>query len=234
MSASRHTQSQGKPNTTGEPYTFPCASILKPIISWIAGRQYEELSESAIRYSSNTATNLLVERIERQQRLTDAIHAATAVRLPNGPTWGTLPVTVSEVADIYEAFLNSAKVQQDEWTATLYSYMTRTSTEQRLQLDTTANVVSEDSGKNPPAIKIGWDKKRDNYLYTHAVQIVEGDIGVVLTATPVDTACGEEWEEALEKNGPSAVLPIHEHHVGKELRDEMAKVFASGETGDRK
>lgn len=199
---------------------FFSASLLKPVYAWIAGPSYRDLAEAAIRTSSNTATDLLIERIlYRHSTLTAAITKITQVNLNPASTWGRFSITAAETVRIYSA-LNLA-AEEDDWAQQILLYMTRIYPDQRFAIDT---VVEEETQK-PVALKTGWDLSPTKELSTHAVCLVDGKIGVVLSSTSSDAVLVEKWERTFTTEGPSGVLPLHEYHAGPILRERMRSLF---------
>jgi hypothetical protein len=197
-----------------------CASVLKPLIVWVAGGGRTDDGEQAIRFSDNAATNR-IWHAGPPPRLLDRLAGATGVRWRTAgadPDWfGGVEVSATELVTAYGA------LARDPGAARVVNWMRAVAPEQAFGIP---DAVAETLGVPAAsvAVKAGWIGHADEtVLRTHAVAVAErgGETVVVaaLTALPY-TADRDRYQQDLRAGRP--VIDVHEALAGPLLRDLLA------------
>jgi hypothetical protein len=197
-----------------------CASVLKPLIVWVAGGGRTDDGEQAIRFSDNAATNR-IWHAGPPPRLLDRLAAATGVRWRTAgadPGWfGGVEVSATELVTAYGA------LARDPGAAQVVNWMHAVAPEQAFGIP---GAVADTLGVPAAsvAVKAGWIGHADEtVLRTHAVAVADrgGETVVVaaLTALPY-VADRDRYQQDLRAGRP--VIDVHEALAGPLLRDLLA------------
>jgi hypothetical protein len=197
-----------------------CASVLKPLVVWVAAGGRSEDGERAICYSDNAATQRLWHG-GPPPRILDRLAGSTGVRWRQAgadPSWfGGVEVSATELVTAYGA------LARDPSAARVLDWMRAVAPEQAFGVPgAVADTLGVPAGD--VAVKAGWIGHPDEtVLRTHAVAVAErdGEIVVVaaLTALPYP-ADRERYQEDLRAGRP--VVDVHEALAGQLLRDLLA------------
>ena len=201
-----------------------CASVLKPLIVWMAGGGRNDDAEQAIRYSDNGATNR-IWHAGPPSRLLDRLAGATGVRWRTAAadpgSFGGIEVSATEVVTAYGALARASA--GDPVAARVVGWMGAVAPEQAFGIP---GAVADTLGVPAAsvAVKAGWIGHPDEtVLRTHAVAIAERDgetvVVAALTALPYP-ADRDRYQEELRAGRP--VVDVHEALAGQLLRDLLA------------
>ena len=227
------------------------ASLLKPLLAWAAvsptsageaagarpgtareaagaglgDAEQHALLWRAIALSDNSACDQLVAVRGLEMTLVQLAHLSDVTFEP-GTTWGQVPVRARQVAAAYRELALCAETG-DPVASAVISAMHDVPAAQRLGVDEVwATVIG-----CPPVqvgIKLGWDLAPDQQtLHTHAVVMDPRHTGVVLTAAQIPGQVAHRWRVLLDREGPEAVLTLHDEVAGDTLR-WAARLAAAG------
>jgi hypothetical protein len=197
-----------------------CASVLKPLVVWVAAGARNDDAERAIRYSDNAATTR-IWHAGPPPRILDRLATATGVRWrPAGadPGWfGGVEISASELVTAYGA------LARDPGAARVVDWMRAVAPEQAFGIP---GAVADTLGVPAAsvAVKAGWIGHPDEtVLRTHAVALAERDgetvVVAALTALPYP-ADRDRYQQDLRAGRP--VVDVHEALAGPLLRDLLA------------
>lgn len=171
-----------------------CASLLKPLYGWVVPEASWDDVEAAVCWSSNEATDRIVDEVGLETVL-ERIEAATGVRWLPAKTWGRVLVSALEVEAAYSALVRSADLG-DLRASDVLGLMRAVVPWQRF-------------GTAPGiAMKAGWDLD-DSGARTHLVLIGDdGQVAVALTACDVSAGWRAEWKYT-EATDRQALARLH-------------------------
>lgn len=181
-----------------------CASILKPLYGWVAGRSARSVVEPSIVLSDNHATDEVIHKIGGLPTALNSIARRTGVRWEVAPTWGQVLITDVSLKVAYHRLADSA----DPWAKEIRELM--------------ADVVPSQRFGVPEGLpmKAGWDlDEGSELLLTHVVAIDGNRVRTAVTSVPVTTDQREEWFDTLAVSGPEGVIRIHEELAGDLVRE---------------
>jgi hypothetical protein len=201
-----------------------CASVLKPLIVWVAGGGRADDGEHAIRYSDNAATNRMWHA-GPPPRILDRLAAATGVRWRQAGadpgSFGGVEVSATELVAAYGALARASA--GDPVAARAVGWMRAVAPEQAFGIpDAVADTLGVPAAS--VAVKAGWIGYADEtVLRTHAVALAERDgetvVVAALTALPYP-ADRDRYQQDLRAGRP--VVDVHEALAGPLLRDLLA------------
>lgn len=183
---------KGPSEVVGAP-TTQCASVLKPVYSWLCEHpEWDTLAARSITSSDNLATSELTGG--DTQELSNRIKERTGVRLAEAETWGRFQVSALTLAQIYHAMDTSS----DERAQQVKDLMGRVIPAQRMGFHGT--------------LKAGWDLYEDARLRPHLVTnfVLFGSRGgvTVVNDRVVTAEVAQTWQTRV-CDDPSAVIPLH-------------------------
>ena len=108
----------------------PCASVLKPIYSWIAGPENASDANKAITLSDNAATDRLIDACGGLTKALQKINIKTGVELAPAETWGRILVDEETLYTMYESLVLSATTEV--WASNILEAMKSVVPQQRL------------------------------------------------------------------------------------------------------
>jgi hypothetical protein len=182
------------------------------------------LTEQAIRYSDNAATNR-IWHASPPPRILDRLAGSTGVRWrpasADPGSFGGVEVSATELVTAYGALARASA--GDPVAARVMGWMGEVAREQAFGIP---NAVADTLGVPPAsvAVKAGWIGHPDETaLRTHAVAVAERDgetvVVAALTALPY-AADRDRYQQDLRAGRP--VVDVHEALAGPLLRDLLA------------